>query len=318
MPTNKNAQLRYRILDRCFSDFHRTYSIEDLLDTVNESLMDLYGSQVSIRQIREDIKYMRDRVTYNAPIETYPFDGRKSYYRYSDPSFSIFNNELTAEEIKSLRSTIDILSRFRGVSSNAWLEDVISNLEFRFGVKPNTENIVSFDHNDLLKGTEFLGELIESALNHQPLNLLYRTFAGNERTAILHPYHIKQFNNRWFLIGLQEGSHGNYITNKALDRIVKFSRANVPFIPNKEIDFNEYFKDIVGVTLPEDHPVAEEVLLKFDEARFPYVGTSQYILHRRLKTKNSALLNSRFVPTRNLKHASFHTEIRLKYSNQSG
>lgn len=45
MPTNKNAQLRYRILDRCFSDFHRTYSIEDLLDTVNESLMDLYGSR---------------------------------------------------------------------------------------------------------------------------------------------------------------------------------------------------------------------------------------------------------------------------------
>lgn len=37
------------------------------------------------------------------------------------------------------------------------------------------------EHNDLLKGTEFLGELIESALNHQPLNLLYRTFAGKER-----------------------------------------------------------------------------------------------------------------------------------------
>lgn len=50
-----------------------------------------------------------------------------------------------------------------------------------FCVKPNTENIVSFDYNDLLKGTEFLGELIESALNHQPLNLLYRTFAGKER-----------------------------------------------------------------------------------------------------------------------------------------
>ena len=25
------------------------------------------------------------------------------------------------------------------------------------------------------------------------------------------------------------------------------------------------------MTLPEEHPVAEEVLLKFDEARFPYV-----------------------------------------------
>ena len=210
-------------------------------------------------------------VTYNAPIEAYPCEGRRCYYRYSDKSFSIFNNELSAEEVTSLRSTIDILGRFRGVPTNAWLEDVISNLEFRFGVRPNPENVVSFEQNDLLKGTEFLGELIDSALNHQPLNILYRTFAGNERTTIIHPYHIKQFNGRWFLIGLQEGSHGNYITNKALDRIVKFSRANVPFIPNADIDFNEYFKDIIGVTLPEDHPEPEEVLLKFDEARFPYV-----------------------------------------------
>lgn len=279
MPTNKNAQLRYRILDRCFSDFHRTYSIEDLLDTVNESLMDLYGSQVSIRQIREDIKYMRDRVTYNAPIET-------------------------------LRSTIDILSRFRGVPSNAWLEDVISNLEFRFGVKPNTENIVSFDHNDLLKGTEFLGELIESALNHQPLNLLYRTFAGNERTAILHPYHIKQFNNRWFLIGLQEGSHGNYITNKALDRIVKFSRANVPFIPNTDIDFNEYFKDIIGVTLPEDHPVAEEVLLKFDEARFPYVVNKPIHPSQEVKDEEHHIIKLMVRPNKELEARIF------SYGNQ--
>ncbi len=271
MPTNKNAQLRYQILDRCFSDFHHKYCIEDLIDKVNESLLDLYGTQVSVRQIREDIKYMRDRVAYNAPIEAYPFEGRKCYYRYADADFSIFNNKLTTEEVTSLRSTIDLLGRFRGVSSNAWLEDVISNLEFRFGVKPNNENIVSFERNDLLKGTEFLGELIESALNHQPLTLHYRSFSGNESISIFHPYHIKQFNNRWFLIGLQEDNNGNCIINKALDRIVKFSHANVPFIPNTKIDFNNYFKDIVGVTLPEDHPEAEPVLLKFDKERFPYV-----------------------------------------------
>ena len=271
MPTNKNAQLRYQVLDRCFSDFHRKYDIDDLLDKVNDALYDLYGTEVSIRQIRDDIKYMRDRVTYNAPIKAYQYDGKKCYYRYEDRSFSIFNNELSTEEVATLRSTIEMLGRFRGVPSNAWLEEVISNLEYRFGVKANTENVVAFEQNELLKGLEFLGELIDSALNHQPLNLLYRTFAGNERQAIIHPYHVKQFNSRWFLIGLQEGTHGNYITNKALDRIVKFSRANVPFIPNKDIDFNEYFKDIVGVTVPEDHPVAEAVVLKFAPERFPYV-----------------------------------------------
>ena len=56
MPVNKNALLRYQILDRCFSDFHRKYEIEDLLDKVNEALYDLYGTEVSIRQIRDDIK----------------------------------------------------------------------------------------------------------------------------------------------------------------------------------------------------------------------------------------------------------------------
>ena len=182
MPTNKNAQLRYQILDRCFSDFHRKYFIEDLMDKVNDALMDLYGTQISIRQIREDIQYMKDRVTYNAPIEVYLCEGRKCYYRYSDKSFSIFNNELSVEEVASLRSTIDILGRFQGVPTNAWLEDVISNLEFRFGVRPNPENVVSFEHNDLLKGTEFLGELIDSALN-----LFYHTFAGNEQTTTIHP-----------------------------------------------------------------------------------------------------------------------------------
>ena len=271
MPTTKNALLRYQILDRCFSDFHRKYTIGDLIDKVNDVLMDMYGTQVSLRQIREDIKYMKDRLTYNAPIESHPYDGRKCYYRYAVPDFSIFNNALSVEEVASLRITIDMLGRFRGVPTNAWLEDVISNLEFRFGVRPNTENVVSFDCNDRLKGTELLGDLINAALDHRPLRVLYRTFAGQERTTVIHPYHVKQFNGRWFLIGLQEGLHGNYLTNKALDRIVHLSPADVPFISNTSIDFSTYFRDILGVTLPDDHPVPEEVLLKFDAARFPYV-----------------------------------------------
>ena len=53
MPTNKNAQLRYQILDRCFSDFSRKYEIQDLVDRVNDALYDLYGTEVSLRQIRE-------------------------------------------------------------------------------------------------------------------------------------------------------------------------------------------------------------------------------------------------------------------------
>ena len=271
MSTNKNALLRYQILDRCFSDFKRKYEIQDLVDAVNEVLYDMYGSEVSVRQIRDDIKYMRDRITYNAPIEAVPYDGKKCYYRYEDKNFSIFNNELSTEEVTTLRSTIEMLSRFRDGSRNAWLEEVISNLEFRFGIKTNQEHIVSFEQNEQLRGLNFLGELIDSAIHHQPLRILYRSYYGVEHNTIVHPYHLKQFNNRWFLLGLEETDKGTRLSNKALDRIIKFSRANVSFIPNTEINFATYFKDIVGVTVPKEHPIAEKVILKFDKARFPYI-----------------------------------------------
>lgn len=237
MPTNKNAQLRYQILDRCFSNRHRNYTIEDLVDAVNEALYDMYGTEVSIRQIREDIKYMRDRVSFNAPIEAVPFDGRRSYYRYSDRNFSIFNNELTVEEITKLSSTIDMLGRYRG-GNNGWLEEIISSLEMRFGIKANKENIVSFDQNDKLKGLEFLSELIDCAINHQPIKLFYKTYSGKENVEVIHPYHVKQYNNRWFLFGLEQSPYGDRIANRALDRIEKFSKANVPFIPNTTVDFS--------------------------------------------------------------------------------
>ena len=70
------------------------YEIDDLLDKVNYVLFKMYGTEVSLRQIRDDIKYMRDSCIFNAPIKAKPYDGKRCYYRYEDEGFSIFNNAL--------------------------------------------------------------------------------------------------------------------------------------------------------------------------------------------------------------------------------
>ena len=62
MPTNKNALLRYQILDRCFSSKVR-YCLEELKDVLEEKL----GYSVSKRTIRYDIENMRNS-PYDAPI----------------------------------------------------------------------------------------------------------------------------------------------------------------------------------------------------------------------------------------------------------
>ena len=271
MPINKNALLRYQILDRCFSDRHRRYEIEDLVDKVNEALLDLYGKTVSLRQIRADITYMRDRVSYNAPIVARPIEGRRCYYTYEDPHFSIFSNELTVEEVKNLLSTIDMLGRYRS-PKNAWLEEVISSLELRFVIKAKLEKIVSFEQNGQLKGIEFLSDLIDAIINHQPLKMTYRPYKGDEQTMVIHPHYMKQYNSRWFLFGLEDhGEYGMSPVNKALDRIVKFSVAKVPFVENDQIEYETYFDDIVGVTHDRKHPDVEHVVLRFAKERFPYV-----------------------------------------------
>lgn len=300
MPTNKNALLRYQVLDRCFSDFHKKYEIDDLLDKVNEALYDLYGTEVSIRQIRDDIKYMRDRVTYNAPIVAYPYDGKKCFYRYEDRNFSIFNNELSTQEISTLRSTIEMLSKFRDGSKNAWLEEVISNLEIRFGVKANTDYAVAFDTNEQLKGLEHLSALIEATVNHQPLKLYYKNFKGREEITTIHPYHLKQYNNRWFLFGLEENDGTQRIANRALDRIVKFSLANTSYIPNTQINFIHYFDEVIGVSVPSNDVSTETVTLKFDEERYPYVISKPIHTSQKVVDDINRIIQIEVKPTREL------------------
>ncbi len=303
MATNKNAQLRYQILDRCFSNFQKRYEIDDLLDEVNEQLLDIFGTTVSTRQIREDIKFMRDRVSFNAPIVAYPYDGKKCYYRYADRDFSIYNNELSVADINRLQSTIDMLSRFRGSAANIWLEEVISNLEYRFGLKSNAEHLVSFEQNEQLKGIEFLTDIIEATVNHQTQEIVYLTFRGKEITMTIHPYYVKQYNGRWFLYGLNDEL--KRISNLALDRIQSLRKSEKPFRKNEEYDFSTYFDDVIGATIPGEDVKVETINLRFSSNRFPYVVSKPIHKSQKVVDESSGIIEIQVRPTRELDQQIF-------------
>ena len=156
MPTNKNASIRYQALDKCFRDRRHRYYIDDLIEKCEEALYYYNGvGGVSRRQVFEDIKFMESDTGWSIPLERKK-DGKKVYYRYEDPDFSINEQPLTDEEAQQLRTVILTLSRFRGLPSNEWIEDVISNLEWRFNLKGKSENIIGFEQNTNLKGLHWL------------------------------------------------------------------------------------------------------------------------------------------------------------------
>ena len=88
------------------------------------------------------------------------------------------------------------------------MEEVISNLEYRFGVKANSENLISFEQNDMLKGLEHLSGLIDATINHQTIELSYQSYGKDKRQVLVYPYHIKQYNGRWFLFGMNDAKKG--------------------------------------------------------------------------------------------------------------
>lgn len=270
MPKSKNAEFRFQILDRCFSDFRHKYTVDDLLEKVNDQLYDINGveSTIKMRQLRSDFNAIRKMLPDGIYLDAILYEGKQRYYRYSEADFSIYKNELSVSEVQNLRSTIEMLSKFRGFPSNGWLEEVISNLEIRFGVKGNAENLVSFGQNEQLKGIEYLSSIIDATINRQPLNIEY--ISANERfhKHILHPYYVKQYNGRWFLFGLDEKEER--IKSLAFDRIQSITNSDHIFRRNREIDFNSYFDHVVGVTVPHEAEL-QEFKLKFTPQRFRYV-----------------------------------------------
>lgn len=48
MPVNKNALLRYKIIDRSLRNRYRRWTIEDLVDEVSDALYDMEGIRKGI------------------------------------------------------------------------------------------------------------------------------------------------------------------------------------------------------------------------------------------------------------------------------
>lgn len=307
MPVNKHALIRYHALDKCFSNFAKRYYIEDLIQACNDALYDHTGNErysdplhpgISRRQVLVDIDFMDSKAGWEALIERIK-DGRRVYYRYEVPEYTINNQPITDEEMSKLRETMLMLSRFKGMPQFEWMESLLTNLEDKFHLQGFSDSVISMDGNEYAAGIEHLSPLFNAIVNKTPLLIEYKTFDGKEFKWEIHPYHIKQYNNRWFLIGLNNDEYHN-ISTVALDRIVNFEQLHRPFIENTIIeDFDDYFYDIVGVSFPPDAKV-EKVVLKFSAHRFPYIQAKPIHGSQRTLSENDGTIQLNIIPNREL------------------
>ena len=271
MSINKNAYIRYQALDKCFNNSYKKYFIEDLLTEVNNSLqyMNGYDSEIKKRQLFDDIKFMESEAGWSIPLERIK-DGRRTFYRYSNINFSIKNQKITDNEIDVINSALIVLTRFKGLPQFEWINELSTKLKSHFEFDDAPE-IISFDHNEFLGGLDLLPTLYQSILNNTVLSIEYQAFHMETSVKyVIHPYYLKQYNKRWFLLGLN--SDDNLLYTLPLDRIKRIDILKVNYIENTSISFTEYFEDIIGVSRKlEDNPI--KIRLFFNQKTAPYILT---------------------------------------------
>jgi len=285
MSVNKNAIIRYQVLDRCFRNSGRLYFWEDLLEECNKALMDFNPNSEGIqrRQLFDDIRFMESEQGWSIPLDRIRL-GRKVHYRYEEQSFSINNQPLNGSEAEQIKSALQIFSRFSGTPQFEWVNEMIPMLESKFGLIERKKEVISFESNIDLKGLHFLKPLFNAIINERVLLIKYKDFKSLESYNIkFHPYYLKQFNGRWFAFGLNSDNQvQNW--NLALDRIEDLIETNMKYEPSV-IDWEEYFYDLVGVTRV-DGVKTQEIVFRFSPEVAPYVITKP--LHPSQKHKNES------------------------------
>ncbi|HLP52922.1 MAG TPA: WYL domain-containing protein [Chitinophagales bacterium] len=254
MPLNKNALIRIKTIDKCLQNHYRKWTIEDLIEACSQALYEYEGSNkdVSLRTIRADLALMRsDKLGYNAPI----IITSKKYYTYEDPAYTITNIPLSTQDLHTISEAVDVLKQFKGFNHFQGLNGVVSKLEDKiYTEKSNQHAIIDFEKNENLKGLEYLDTLYKAIQAKQTLQILYQSYKSRSGNwVVFHPWLLKEFRNRWFVIGVK--GKKSPIVNFALDRIqeIKFEKS-ITYYRNPDFNAATYYKDVVGVTVNEGTP----------------------------------------------------------------
>ncbi|MFI1770682.1 WYL domain-containing protein [Thalassobellus citreus] len=274
MAVNKNALIRYKTIDKCLQNNFRQWTLNDLIEAVSDALYEYEGKNIDVskRTVQLDLQMMRsDKLGYNAPIVVYD----RKYYKYEDESYSITNSPISNQDLSKLSEAVSFLKQFQGFSHFEELGSMVQKLEDHvYTQKTQEKSLIDFEKNENLKGLRFLDRLYQFILKKQAIEITYQSFkARQESSFVFYPYLLKEFRNRWFIVGRRRKNEG--IMNLALDRIISIKKSSKAFVTDLNFNSEDFYKHAIGVSVsPNLEP--ETVLLYVNHKQAPYILTKPF------------------------------------------
>ena len=217
------------------------------------------------RTIANDIKFLRD---LGAPLPDRANRHDGYYYR---ESYSLLE-ALDDSYMGGMNEALALMRQLSKSKEFIGLEDLLLRIEQRVSTTSAEQNpVIEFDEAELT-GREHLIGLYRAAQKQVFLRITYQPFQGEEpRSRHVFPLLLKQYNNRWVLVGWEDGRATPQ--NLPLDRIVSFRETAGEFTYPKAFESRTYFQNMIGTTKTQEEPVP--VVLHITPQRSKYVETKK-------------------------------------------
>ena len=163
-----------------------------------------------------------------------------------------------------------------GLFPNSWLMNFITQIdEYNHEINGDSRirKIVYFDNNEKHINLHLLPTLVSLIREKRVIQFQYMPYNGKRFYVKVHPQILKEYNLRWFLVGLTENKDGVLQTSVfALDRMgLEIIECNDVQYINSNIDYNEYFKDVVGISVPRNTGVEDVKICVTDQEALEYI-----------------------------------------------
>ena len=266
----KNAQLRYRVIDRCLrNQFNPFPTKEDLRQACEEALYgSSNGADICDSTIEKDLFAMR--MDFDAPIK---YSKRDKGYYYENEDYSIDKIPLSEDDVEAIKFATNTLMQFRDVGIFKQFGFAIDKIFDRVHIANNpldesVENYVQFESHPDTAGSEMLPDLLKAIKEKRIVTFGYSSFiSGKFKEREVLPLLLKEYRNRWYLI--------SYVPKKkkiitfGLDRMTDLYVSGEHYLEPFDFDPDIYFKHSIGITANEEAPV--EVVLKVDKVGSKYL-----------------------------------------------
>ena len=169
------------------------------------------------------------------------------------PDRTFYHYRRAIEEVFKIQIKCDSRGQYyvdspESVRSHALTNWLLDTMALSNAINSNQDGEDRIDIEDVPSAREYFSMVLDAIKQSVKICFTYASFSRSraENKIIFHPYFLKRYKQRWYMIGYQEKSRS--IRTYALDRVKEMQIDKERFEKPENVTLEQMFGNIVGVT----------------------------------------------------------------------